>query len=170
MLLSQTMSTSMWERKGIFLLLLLKQMCPMFVDGTAEKECVCFKWKRTSYHKLLLMQPALCNRAYVLLCVFLCVKQQQHLLQYQPVTGSASTVTERPSVYISLSLSPEDVCVNTQCVPYINSYEEAITALQNTQNIPRLQMHANTDKRKTIQRKLRTLLTLCFGEKLVTYF
>lgn len=77
----------------------------MFVDGTAEKECVCFKWKRTRYHKLLLMQPALCNRAYVLLCVFLCVKQQQHLLQYQPVTGSCSTVTERPSVYISLSLS-----------------------------------------------------------------
>lgn len=159
----------MWERKGIFLLL-LKQMCPMFVDGTAEKECVCFKWKRTSYHKLLLMQPALCNRAYVLLCVFLCVKQQQHLLQYQPVTGSCSTVTERPSVYISLSLSPEDVCVNTQCVPYINSYEETITALQNTQNIPRLQMHANTDKRKSIQGKLRALLTLRFGEKSVTYF
>lgn len=118
------------------------------------------------------MQPALCNRAYVLLCVFLCVKQQQHLLQYQPVTGSCSTVTERPSVYISLSLSlsPEDVCVNTQCVPYINSYEETITALQNTQNIPRLQMHANTDKRKSIQGKLRALLTLRFGEKLVTYF
>lgn len=74
------------------------------------------------------------------------------------------------SLHLSLSLSPEDVCVNTQCVPYINSYEETITALQNTQNIPRLQMHANTDKRKSIQRKLRTLLTLCFGEKLVTYF
>lgn len=71
---------------------------------------------------------------------------------------------------LSLSLSPEDVCVNTQCVPYINSYEETITALQNTQNIPRLQMHANTDKRKSIQGKLRALLTLRFGEKLVTYF
>lgn len=105
------------------------------------------------------------------MCVF--VRKAAAALVTVSVTGSCSTVTERPSVYlslISLSLSPEDVCVNTQCVPYINSYEETITALQNTQNIPRLQMHANTDKRKSIQGKLRALLTLRFGEKLVTYF
>lgn len=78
--------------------------------------------------------------------------------------------SDRETFSLHLSLSPEDVCVNTQCVPYINSYEETITALQNTQNIPRLQMHANTDKRKSIQGKLRALLTLRFGEKLVTYF
>lgn len=118
------------------------------------------------------MQPALCNRAYVLLCVF--VRKAAAALVTVSAGDRQLLDSDRETfslhLSLSLSLSPEDVCVNTQCVPYINSYEETITALQNTQNIPRLQMHANTDKRKSIQGKLRALLTLRFGEKFVTYF